>query len=298
MRRILALTIGILLMITMFGCKPNPSENNEHTSAESETPESTEQGPTESEIALRMYDSAVKGKIRVCNEYQGEIELKDCLLPGLLKRMEDSIVDQKAIVDLDQDGICEYVIQSSLEDSVVLHYYDGKVYAYTFSFRNFSSLRTDGTYFWYQTKESGLNYGASKLRFEGSEMIEESVFTVMEANEQNDAVFYIGDRVVDEQEYKAFLEQICNTLVEYSTFEAPWQKTISESKALKIAADYWDIQDGDVDDETGYPFALIPKYCETGNYLIALSWLVEGDHYSTLDMIEIDAFTGEIIPQE
>ena len=67
---------------------------------------------------------------------------------------------------------------------------------------------------------------------------------------------------------------------------------------MKIAADYWDIQDGDVDDETGYPFALIPKYCETGNYLIALSWLVEGDHYSTIEMIEIDAFTGEIIPQE
>ncbi|MBQ7379123.1 MAG: hypothetical protein IJW70_05520 [Clostridia bacterium] len=298
MRRTFALTICILLIITMLGCTPNSSENNEHTSTEAEIFESTQQEPTEAEIALEMYDAAVKGKIRVNSEYQGEIELKDCLLPGLLKKMEDSLVDQKAIIDLDMDGICEYVIQSSLGDCVVLHYFDGKVYAYTFSFRNFSSLRTDGTYFWYQTKDGGLTYGASKLRFEGSEMIEESVFTVIEANEQNDAVFYIGEREVDEQEYKACLAQTCKDLVEYLAFEAPWQKTITKSKALKIAEDYWDIKSGDVDAETGYQFALIPKYCETGNYLIALSWLVEGDHYSTLDVIEIDAFTGEIIPQE
>jgi hypothetical protein len=31
---------------------------------------------------------------------------------------------------------------------------------------------------------------------------------------------------------------------------------------------------------------------------IALKWLVNNDHYSTVDMVKIDPFTGEIISGE
>ena len=294
MKSIIVILVCFLLSVSLFGCRQSTPEHSETQSTNEDIPESTDAVTTEEEIALEMYEKAVRGKIFVHNEYQGEIELKDCLLPGLLKRMEESIVDRKAIIDLDGDGVCEYVIESSLGDSVVLHYFENKVYAYTFSFRNFNNLHTDGSYFWNSTMEDGLDYGASRLRFEGSELIIEPIYTVVNDEKEN-TVYYIGEDEVTKQEFSTFLDQTCKEFVEYSAFEAPWKKTITESEALEIAEDYWKIKSGDVDRETGYTFALIPKYCETGNYLIALSWLVENHHYSTIEMIEIDAFTGEII---
>lgn len=66
-------------------------------------------------------------------------------------------------------------------------------------------------------------------------------------------------------------------------------------QALEIAASHWGIRNGDVDKDTGYPFRLRAIYSETGCYRIALEWLVENDHYSTLEILEIDEITGRII---
>ena len=70
-------------------------------------------------------------------------------------------------------------------------------------------------------------------------------------------------------------------------------------RALEIASEYWyecyNIKAGDVDSETGFPYAVLPKNSNNENYKIALAWLVEGKNYSTLELIEIDALTGEII---
>ncbi len=73
--------------------------------------------------------------------------------------------------------------------------------------------------------------------------------------------------------------------------------TISLEEARQIASDYWGIKPGDVDEETGYTFSILPKDGSGtgGCYVIALSWLVEESHYSTLETIEIDPHTGEVL---
>lgn len=294
MKKILVIAVCLLMVLSLLACNSESDKNHEN---ESDSAQSSEKEPTPEQIALEMFQAAVNGTIRIHNEFQGEIELKDCLLPGMGKRMEKCIVNESIVIDLDDDGISEYVIKSSLGDSVILRYFDGKVYAYTMSFRNFYNLHTDGSFYWNQTKEGKLSYGASKIRFVAEELTIVPVLSVVNDGEE-DAAYYIGEKAVTEQELLDYIEQTNKSVVEYTDFDAPWKKNISEERAIEIAEKHWKIKNGDVDPENGYTYALIPQYSESGNYLIALAWLVENHHYSTIDVIEIDAFTGKIITQE
>ena len=102
---------------------------------------------------------------------------------------------------------------------------------------------------------------------------------------KNSIYHFIGDKKVTQEELLKYFEDNPNTPIEYTPFEAPWQKAISLERALEIAAEYWyecyNIKAGDVDIETGFPYALLPKNSNDENYRIALAWLVEGSHYST-----------------
>ena len=66
-----------------------------------------------------------------------------------------------------------------------------------------------------------------------------------------------------------------------------------------LAAD--DIQHGPleclftVDEETGLTFLIMPVESSNDNFAIALKWLVDIHHYSTVDSIEIDPYTGKIV---
>ena len=76
-------------------------------------------------------------------------------------------------------------------------------------------------------------------------------------------------------------------------------------EAMAIAADYYDIQPGSVAPETGYVMSYRVMQIATPDnpkYKIGLQWLVTVDgtpsHQSVLDMVWIDAFTGEILPSD
>lgn len=84
----------------------------------------------------------------------------------------------------------------------------------------------------------------------------------------------------------------------------PAQPTfISEERAIEIAAKYWNIQPGDRDPDTGFMMSIHVMESptqENAKYRMALRWLVEVNgepaNYSTLDTINVDAVTGEILP--
>ena len=69
---------------------------------------------------------------------------------------------------------------------------------------------------------------------------------------------------------------------------------ITEKEAIEIASQYWGIKSGDKDEETGYPYLITPAESSNDNIVIALKWLVENSHYSTVDSIEIDPYTGKL----
>jgi len=73
---------------------------------------------------------------------------------------------------------------------------------------------------------------------------------------------------------------------------------ITEEKALEIASQHWGIKNGDKDEATGFPFLIMPVESSNDNIAIALKWLVDNVHYSTVDSIEIDPYTGEIVNRD
>ena len=75
---------------------------------------------------------------------------------------------------------------------------------------------------------------------------------------------------------------------------------ISEERAMEIASDHWGIQTGDIDPDTGYTFRIESLgQSQTPDakavYEIALRWLVDDSHYSTLETVWVDMLTGEVI---
>ena len=75
------------------------------------------------------------------------------------------------------------------------------------------------------------------------------------------------------------------------------QRLITEEDALRIAREYWDFSDGDVDEETGYPLTIQlqgeVEYDGRRYYSLVLRWLVEQSHWSTVDFVGVDIETGE-----
>lgn len=73
---------------------------------------------------------------------------------------------------------------------------------------------------------------------------------------------------------------------------------ITEEDAIEIASNYWGVKSGDKDETTGFPFLIMPVDSSNDNIKIALKWFVNNENYSTVDMVEIDPFTGEIVTDD
>lgn len=78
---------------------------------------------------------------------------------------------------------------------------------------------------------------------------------------------------------------------------------LSEEQALALATAHWDVQEGERDPETGFELSVglmaLPTD-EAPYYVAVFRWLVVYEdapsHYSNLDTIKIDAYTGAISP--
>lgn len=83
----------------------------------------------------------------------------------------------------------------------------------------------------------------------------------------------------------------------YLRQEKTAQSFLSTDDAYRIASDYWQVESGDVDEETGFTLSIV-VYDDTMDfngrdcYAADLKWFVE-DHYSRIDYVYIDALTGE-----
>ncbi len=304
MKKYIAFLLCLIVVLSLFSCKSNQNQDtlppNENTDSsdileDDGTNNNTTIQLSEAERAMEMYEAAINDEICVFDEHLGETKLKACRFPSNNLKLEESIIYRKAIFDVDQDGINEYIITAYSHDSIVLHYYDGKVYSFALEFEEFNNLKTDGSFLWNGPYIKGFfDSGAKKLMFEGSKIKFEDIFKTI-YDENQTAKHYIGNKSVTYDEITEYKEEFTADFVEYTPFDAPWHKAITEEEAVRVASEYWNIKDGDLDEETGFPYAIIPKHSDTANYHIALSWLVEGTHYSTIEIIEINAFTREII---
>ena len=247
---------------------------------------------------VKVFEAVIAGDVCVIDRDQGEIKLQDLRIPGTGYALAEIMIEGKAILDLDGDGVAEYVICLASSDSIILRYYGGSVYSYFLGFRRFYNLKADGTFSWSDASGTEpFSHGGGKLSFDGTALNVKETYRIVDSGEPN-AAYYVNGQRVTYEELLTFNGSHRPASVEFTAFEAPWLETISLDRALEIAEEYWydlyGIRPGDISTETGFPFAILPKSSNHTHYRFALSWLVEGTHFSTLEIIYVDAFTGEI----
>ena len=176
---------------------------------------------TESEIAMEMYEAALKNEIKV---YETDIEeysyLKDCKTP--YNRIPLCELERMGYVYMDVDGdtINELVIDCG--DTLILRYYEGCVYVYPFTFRGINSLHTDGSYSW---NDTGVNfeYGENKLAFEGAKLKTKELWRIVNDGEPN-AEYYIDGKQVSDEEILKYFEDNPKSKVEFLPLEVSWER--------------------------------------------------------------------------
>jgi len=245
------------------------------------------------ERAMQAYEAALKNKIRVCETDIEEYNyLKDYKTPYNRIPLCELERLRYAYMDVDGDSINELVIDCG--DTLILRYYEGTVYIYSFIFRNLYYLNTDGSYSWNHTG-TDFEYGENQIYFEGSALKTREIWRIVNDGEP-DAEYYIGDKQVTQEEILTYFENSSETRIEFLPLEVSWLNKISRYEAITIAENYW--EDFDIK-ENGYRVELaVNANAPDSVYVMVIKRLVI-DHYSTFDEIWIDKTSGEaIIPYE
>ena len=172
MKKHIVFLLCLIMILSLFSCESNNNQedrsSNENTDS-SDVSEDSTNDISEAEIAMQMYEAAINDEICVVDEHLGEIKLKDCRFPSNNTELDECKLLTKAILDIDQDGVNEYVIKSPDNDHIVLHYHNGKVYSYCLGISDFYNFNTDGTFYWYDSSEAGeWECGLNKIIFDGS----------------------------------------------------------------------------------------------------------------------------------
>lgn len=293
MKKIVAIFLCLLTLFAV-SCSRGQAESDTQAGLPADQPDYNE-------IASKMFDDVINDKICVIDEQLGEIKLKECRFPSTNARIDEIIIRGKAVLDLDGDGVNEYIIKAYSNDCIILHYNDGKVYSFAFEFESFNNLKIDGTFYWNgpnlcpEDPYVGIfDSGASRIEFDGAEIKLIDLYKIV-YDENYNREYYIGEKSVTEDEYYEYLSSLNGIgLAEFTAFDAPWYAVISEKEAVEIASEYWGIKSGDIDEGTGFRYALFAMSSMGSSYTVALQWLVEEHHYSTVAVVTVDAFTGEI----
>jgi formylglycine-generating enzyme required for sulfatase activity len=187
-----------LCLFLFFTVNLNRSDNNRGLSQ----PAVQETENSELSLSLEAYKSVLANEASFINTVDNKkVYLKDFLVSPLK-------VLNFTVIDMDGDTIPEAVLELTMNEEwpfsvEVLHYKNGEVYGYNFTFRALMQLKTDGTF----TFSSGaFDYGYGKLHFESNKS-ETDKTGYTESSYNNDTLirsFFINHNPVTEEEFKTF----------------------------------------------------------------------------------------------
>ncbi len=80
----------------------------------------------------------------------------------------------------------------------------------------------------------------------------------------------------------------------YIKFEIGTPDILSADEVRQIAWDHWNIEPNSKDPDTGFPFSIFVEL-HGDFYFVDLKWLVENHHFSNIDSIVMNAYTGKVI---
>ena len=272
----------------------------------------------EAEIAMQAYQAAINDEICVVDENLGEIKLKDCRFPSDNVRLGDCEILYKAILDMDGDGLNEYVIQSETKDHIVLRYYNGKVYSYCFESNDFFNLNNDGSFYWIDSYElDNCTRGYNRIDFDGSSCRIKELYRIKQTSRydygDSDHEYYVDGKQITREEFQDYYDSYCRNkrLMTFSPLDISCEYPISSEKACEIASNYWGVKSGMEDGAAGSTYVseiivLEKPNNDTQSYHIGCQWagytnhVIDDFYAQTPDSVRIskelivDAITGKV----
>lgn len=214
MRKLVALILISLLVGSLSSCGVNAEQSALETSTA--LPNNTGgsissnlKNTQSSENPFLAYKNVLQSKAEFITTSYAETGTKTIYLNQLLDNGFDSFkLLNFAVLDMDGDEIPEVVIQYCLArdnpypDYVeVLHYSNGTVFGYNFSYRGLYCLKNDGTFHWSNGADDN---GYSKLRFT-SNNCEYDVIGYCKPSLPTSS-YIIDEQTVTESVYHTFIE--------------------------------------------------------------------------------------------
>ena len=292
MRKFVAAALCLIMLMSLFSCdiensndnKDNDITSNTDSNTSSEETDTTPIQKTQSEIAMEMYEAFLKNEIPSESGYLKN-HREEYLMDYLWER-NGSV--HYAYVDMDGDGQVELLV-SGIDTFVFSYYHDCNVIsiATTYNFREMNRVYVDGSYSWNYPSSDGVSYGLKK---DGKDIWR------IENEGGSYTLYYIGEESVTQAEMLKYLEE--NPSPEEVTFTnisgEGWNKVIGEERAEEIASDYWKINDGDINEQTGNEYRIYVSGESAERYYVRLCCQKYYDD-TDIDSLYIDAITGAII---
>ena len=239
---------------------------------------------SQAERAMKMYEAFLKNEIPSESGYLKN-HREEYLMDYLWER-NGSV--HYAYVDMDGDGQVELLV-CGIDTFVFSYYHDSNAIsiATVYNFRAMNRVYADGSYSWNYPGSDGVTYGLKK---DGKD-----IWRIENEGGENPR-YYIGDRSVTEEEMLKYLED--NPRPEEVNFTRisgeGWNKVIGEERAEEIASEYWNIKDGDINEQTGNEYRIYVSGMKKEIYCVTLR-CSEKYNDPDIDIIYIDAITGEIL---
>lgn len=244
-KKIMLLFIMNLMMVSIVGCGKK-EENSSMTSStqekqviETETQNSTEEIVSEtkenteevsSDKTTKQQSEDVKNKyLEVLRNETTFIDTNNASTPSYMDSIYygDGVVctpEKYALVDYDRDGAPEVCVQVDLGFDaafIVLHYFDGNVYGYSFVYRGMEQIGNNGYYI--ASNGAAYTYILS-MGFDRSEMTE-NIVASSELDSENKPVYFNGDKtLMEEADWLDILNSIQDDTVTWHLFEdSDWE---------------------------------------------------------------------------
>ncbi len=203
--------ISCFLLAGLAGCSSKDKQRTLDSTANelSSTPDTSLIGDQSKQTALLAYMDVMLNKVQLITTSYAESGTKTIYLNQLLKEGADSFqFINFAVLDMDGDKIDEVVIQYSLTASYpypdyveVLHYREGTVYGYNFSYRGLYGLKNDGSFMWSNAADDN---GYATLQFPSYNW--EYVNIAYNKPNLNNEPYVINYQTVTKSDYDTFIK--------------------------------------------------------------------------------------------
>ncbi|MBQ5834254.1 MAG: hypothetical protein IIW36_05505 [Clostridia bacterium] len=310
MKKILALLLCLMMVLPLASCEMNDGEKEPSQTNPPAPPAS------EAEKAMQMYDAVIRNEICVFDERLGKTKLQSLRFPSNHAKLDECELLTKAILDIDQDGVNEYIIKSPDNDHIILRYHNGKVYSYCLDVGVFCRFNTDGTFYWSDPSvPESWEGGLSKIIFDGERLNTQTICSlkyseksVINYYETDHYEYYINGEAATYSEFQDVYR--FRTSMRFTPFAPTSAYPITTQQAWNIANAHWDNLDGCSEGAVGtlvsYKVVLlgIPN-SDTSAYHVALQaeffsnhdirhYCIPPEEIRSEGQILVDAFTGEV----